>query len=72
MYLKVYVSPDARRESVRKVKEALHISVKEPAKGNRANTRLRELVAAHFKVPVNHVRILGGHHSRSKMLSIDT
>jgi uncharacterized protein YggU (UPF0235/DUF167 family) len=70
MYLKVVVHPSAKRELVVEKSGALQISVKEPAQGNHANTRVRELVALRLKVPLAKVRIISGHHSRSKMLSI--
>jgi len=71
MYLKVLVSPKARKESVEEKGETLAVSVREPAERNLANMRVREIVAARFKLPVGKVRILSGHRSRSKMLSID-
>ena len=70
MYLKVFVTPKARRERVEEKGETLLIRVREPAEGNRANTRVRELVAARFKVPVGEVRIVTGHRSRGKLLSV--
>ena len=53
------------------IKNGLEISVKEPAQRNLANTRVREIVAARFKVPFSAVRILSGHRSPHKLLSID-
>jgi len=70
MYIKVFVIPDAKREMVTEKDETLAISVREPASGNRANLRVREIVAERQKVPVGKVRILTGHHSRVKMISI--
>lgn len=87
MYIKVFVIPDAKRESVvihrdKKKKsvsretdegsETLAISVREPAVGNRANTRVREILAERFAVPVGKVRILTGHRSGGKMVSINS
>jgi len=70
-YIKVFVTPSAKREKVDEKKdETLAISVKEPATGNRANNRVREIVAVKFGKPISKVRILTGHHSRSKMISI--
>ncbi len=71
MYLKVFVTPGAKRERVEEKGEILAISVREPAQGNQANTRVRAIVALRFSVPFGKVRILAGHRSRSKMLSID-
>ena len=72
MYVKVFVSPGAKREKVEEDGETLLIAVKEPATGNHANDRVRELVALRLGVPLRAVRILTGHHSRGKMLSVVT
>lgn len=72
MYLRVHVVPASKRESVQEGKDgALSISVKEPAEGNQANKRVRELVALKFLLPLSAVRILSGHHSPTKLLTID-
>ena len=70
MFIKVFVTPGAKKEKVEKKGDALAISVREPAVQNFANTRVRELVAARFKAPVGNVRILTGHRSRAKMISV--
>ena len=79
MYIKVFVTPGAKRERIEmlhpdeggKKEEILTVTVKEPAVGNRANLRVREIVAERQNVPLGKVRILTGHHSRVKMVSID-
>ncbi|MBI3020189.1 MAG: DUF167 domain-containing protein [Parcubacteria group bacterium] len=83
MYVKVFVTPRAKKERVEEApasatgsgagnkKGVLKISVKEPAQRNLANTRVRELVARRFKVPLAAVRVLSGHRSPHKLLSID-
>ena len=78
MYIKVFVTPDAKRESVEENSSAklgaggptLLISVREPATGNRANDRVRELIALRLGAPLSKVRILTGHRSRAKMISV--
>ncbi len=72
MYLKVFVTPEARREQVAEQAEYLVIAVKEPARGNHANVRVREIVAERFAVPLWKVAILSGHRSRGKMLVINS
>jgi uncharacterized protein YggU (UPF0235/DUF167 family) len=72
MYIKVYVTPDARRERVEAVEETLHITVRESARGNHANLRVREIVAELHNVPYYKVAILRGHRSRGKMLVINS
>ncbi len=56
-----------------KQKSADHfeVSVREKAERNEANTRVLELTAEHFKVSVNKVRIVNGHHHPSKLLVIE-
>lgn len=78
MYLKVFVTPGAKKEKVEVLHpdedgekgEILAISVREPATGNRANDRVRELIALREGVPLGKVRILTGHRSRAKMISV--
>ncbi|MDD3531179.1 MAG: DUF167 family protein [Candidatus Pacebacteria bacterium] len=72
MYLKVFVTPDAKKEKVEEKGETLLISVREPATGNRANNRVRELIALRVGKPLGKVRILTGHRSRAKMISISS
>lgn len=70
MFIKVLVTPGAKKEKIEEKGDTLRISVREPATQNLANTRVRELVAELFKAPVGKVRILTGHRSRAKMISI--
>ncbi len=73
MYIKVLVTPGARKEKIEeKDNGALVVSVREPASGNHANKRVREIVAERKEVSVAQVRILTGHHSRVKMISVIT
>jgi len=72
MYIKVLVTPGAKREKVEPKAETLLISVREPASGNQANTRVREIVAKWQGAPLAKVRILTGHRSRAKMISISS
>lgn len=72
MYIKVFVTPGAKKEKVEEKGETLLISVREPAMGNRANDRVRELIALREGKPLGKVRILTGHRSRAKMVSISS
>lgn len=72
MYIKVTVSPGSKKETIEEVGDrAYRITVREPAEQNLANRRVCELLALEFSVPSRAVRILTGHRSRSKMVSID-
>ena len=78
-YIHVKVTAGAKKEFFKPRQEAgqasskdhFEISVKERAEMNRANTRVLELVAEHFKVPVSKVRITNGHRHPSKLLIIE-
>lgn len=71
MYIRVRVSAKAKKESFRKLSEdTFLIAVKEPAEQNRANTRVLELVAGYFELTPKQVRIISGHHSPGKLLSL--
>ena len=71
MFVKIYVTPGARREKAEEKDDSLLISIKEPAAGNAANKRVRQIVATRFGTSFGAVRILTGHRSRSKIISID-
>jgi len=71
MYVRVTVRPGARKESVIRTEEAIYsISVREPAERNLANSRVRELLAEEFSLPVGKVQLLSGHRSPKKLFSI--
>lgn len=72
MYIKVFVTPSAKRERVEEKGETLLISVREPALGNRANDRVREIISERLGVSFGKVRILAGHRSRGKMVSVNS
>ncbi len=79
MYIRVVVTPGAKREKVAAHPakhpdggEELAIAVREPATGNRANDRVRELIALRVGAPLGKVRILTGHRSRVKMISVSS
>jgi uncharacterized protein (TIGR00251 family) len=72
MYIKVRVLAKSKKEEVlKKSKDAYMISVKEPAERNLANKRICEIMASIFSVSVKQVKIINGHQSPSKILSIN-
>ena len=69
MYLKIKVIPDSKQEKVEKTgDDSLKIWVKVPAENNAANSRVLELVRELY--PNQSVKIISGHHSPSKIVSI--
>jgi uncharacterized protein YggU (UPF0235/DUF167 family) len=70
MYLKVKVIPDSKIEKVEKLSgDSWRIWVRLPAENNLANGRVLELIREAF--PKTSVRIISGHHSPSKIVSIN-
>ena len=71
MYIKVKMKPGSKKELVQKVSiDHYDISVKEKAENNRANDRLLEIMRNEY--PNSIIRMISGHHSPSKILSIDS
>lgn len=69
MYIKIKVIADARFEKVEKIsEEEWKVWTKKPAERNLANERVLELVRDEY--PNESVRIVSGHHSPSKIVSI--
>lgn len=73
MYVKVSVTPGAKKEKVAlATSDHFLISVKEPAERNLANKRVVHVIAEHFNVPAHQVRVVSGHRSPRKVLSVET
>jgi len=71
MYVKVRVYPGSKKEKVTKLADnQFEMVVKEPAKRNAANGRVRELLADAYGVTLSEVRLVTGHHSPSKIFEI--
>lgn len=71
MYVKVRVFPGMKKERVTKTGEhAYEMVVREPAKQNLANQRIRELIAREYGIELAKVRIVSGHHSAGKVLEV--
>jgi len=72
MYVHARVRAGQKKEGLAAVsKDRLQIAVKEPAEQNLANRRVMVLVARHYKVAVDKVRLISGHRSPSKIFSVD-
>lgn len=73
MYIKIRVSTGEKEESLtRKSPDSFLVSVRQKPEFNLANNRVREIIAHEFKIPLGKVRIISGHHSTGKILSVDT
>ncbi len=71
MYIKVKVFAGSKKEEFKKISDVcFEAKVKEKAERNIANKKVVELVRRHF-VSAGDIRIISGHHSPSKILSVD-
>lgn len=72
MFIKIKVSPSAKHETVKKISADRYlISVKEPAERNLANGRIRQIIAEIYGLNSKAVRIISGHQSLTKIVSIN-
>lgn len=71
MHVKVKVLTGARKEKVVKTDvTTFEMTVKEPAERNLANKRIRMILAQEYAVEKGNVRIVTGHHSKSKIFDV--
>ncbi|MCF7843419.1 DUF167 domain-containing protein [Candidatus Gracilibacteria bacterium] len=69
MYLKLKVIPDSKAQKIEKISDdSWRIWVKVPAENNAANTKVLDIIREAY--PNQSVRIVSGHHSPSKIVSI--
>lgn len=72
MYIKAKVTAGAKKEEFKEISpDTFSIKVKEKAQKNMANGRVLEILADHLKIPLKNIRIINGHHSPSKLISIN-
>lgn len=72
MYIKVRVIAEAKEEKFEKISENhFKISVKAKRERGLANQAVIDVVRRELKVYNRDIRIVSGHHSPSKILSID-
>ena len=71
MYVKVLVTAGAKKEETEKIAEdEYQISVREPAERNLANRRVIKIIRGLLKIK-GEVKIIAGHHSPKKIVSIE-
>lgn len=76
MFIHIKVKPNSKKEVFKKIDDNhFEISVKEKAERNLANKRVLELlkkyITENIKKDVKQIRIVNGHHSPSKLVSIN-
>ena len=70
MYIKIRAYPESKKELfIKESPDHFEVRVREKAEQNQANRRVLELVREHFGSV--QVRIVSGHHSPSKIVSVD-
>ena len=71
MLIRVYVTPNAKETRVVKVSDDyFEVRINEMAVGGRANKRLLEILAEHFKVKKSRIFILKGRKTRNKLVQV--
>lgn len=72
MYIKVHVGTNCKEEKIeQKEKDFFVVHVKEPPERGLANKKVVELLRKYFGPKAGDIRIVNGHHSQSKLVSVD-
>ena len=72
LVLEVIVKPNSSKESLKEISpKVFEVKVKDPPIEGKANKKLIELLAKHFRVPKSNVRIRRGTSSRRKLIEIE-
>ncbi|MEX0651924.1 MAG: DUF167 domain-containing protein [Candidatus Paceibacterota bacterium] len=72
MYVRVLVHADSKKELILQESETEYtISVREKAERNQANRKIVEIIAREFNIEENRVRMVSGHRSQRKIISIE-
>jgi uncharacterized protein (TIGR00251 family) len=70
MFLKVRIIAGAKKEEIiESDKGSFVMHIREPAERNLANKRMLEILRKYF--PGREIRIINGHHSPQKLISIE-
>ena len=70
MRIQVKVKPNSKTQEVNQEEDSFTVKVKEPAKEGKANQAVIRLLAEHFSVSKNQVKILSGFRNRNKVIEI--
>jgi len=71
MEIQVKVKPNSKTEEVIKEGDIFLVKVKKPPKEGRANQAVIKLLAKHFGLSQNRVRIISGFKSKNKVIEIE-
>jgi uncharacterized protein (TIGR00251 family) len=70
MKIQVKVKPNSKTEELSREGDSFIAKVREPPREGRANQAIIRLLAGHYGVPQNQVRILSGFRSRNKVIEV--
>lgn len=71
MYIKVNLTPDAKKDLIRKAgPDKYNINVKDKPIRNLANKKMLTVLATELKVTPEQLRVVKGHHQQSKLISL--
>jgi uncharacterized protein (TIGR00251 family) len=70
MRLNIRVIPNAKQTKIVEEQEKLKVYLTAPPAEGKANKALIELLAEHFKIKKNQIKIIRGDKSRNKVLKI--
>ena len=70
MKISIRVKPNSKTEKIEKSGEFFTVYVKEPARENKANLAVINLLSEHFKVPKSQISIVSGLKSKQKIIEI--
>ena len=72
MYIKIKVKTNQKEEEIVKKSDTHFIvSVREKPERNLSNKKIIELISAYLNLPIGKVKIVSGHHSPGKIVSLD-
>ncbi len=72
MYIQVKAKTGQRIESITETKPGrFEISIKEKPERGLANKRILEIVRGHFSTVAKNVKIINGHHTKTKLIKIE-
>jgi uncharacterized protein (TIGR00251 family) len=70
--LNVKVQPRSRKQEITRLgANEYRIRVTSPPSRGEANKAVCKLIAAHWNIPLSRVKIISGHKSRNKVVSIE-
>ncbi len=70
MYIHVRIKVKQKSESIIQISDLKYeVCVKEEAKQNQANSRMLQILSDYFHT--NQIKIVSGHHSPSKLISLE-